>query len=111
MILVNIDLLYDEAEKKPHEVHMSKAIDIFKTSFQTVFDLADLGDTTMPLSFQVLSRDPNHPIVRTILYLYSLEPPFYRILNRACREKDYKMVDKVGPFAAVLGDIVRYQDP
>lgn len=44
------------------------------------------------------------------MYLYSLEPPFYRVLNRACREKDYKKIDKVGPFAAVLGDIVRYQD-
>lgn len=44
------------------------------------------------------------------MYLYSLEPPLYRHLNRACREKDITKIDTLGPFAAVLGEIVRNQD-
>jgi len=42
--------------------------------------------------------------------MYSLELPFYLILNRACRDKDLSRLDVVGPFAAALGEIVRRQD-
>jgi len=40
-----------------------------------------------------------------------MEPPFYKHLNRACRDKDMAKIDQVGPFAAVLGEIIRHQDP
>ena len=40
-----------------------------------------------------------------------MEPPFYKHLNRACREKDMTKIDLVGPFAACLGEIIRHQDP
>lgn len=110
MIIVNIDLLSEQAEKKPHEVHLEKAADIFSQSFKSVFDMADLGDQNKPLDRKILRSDPNHPIVRTIMYMYSLEPPFYRVLNRACREKDIEKLPLVGPFAAALGEIVRFQE-
>ena len=44
------------------------------------------------------------------MYLYSMEPPFYKHLNKACRDKDISKIDNLGPFAAALGEIVRNQD-
>lgn len=73
--------------------------------------MSELGDPDKPIDVNVLRFDPRHPIVQTVLYLYSLEPPLYKHMNRACREKDYNKIDKVGPFAATLGEIVRNQDP
>lgn len=69
--------------------------------------MAELGDQEKPIDVNVLRFDPENPIVQTILYLYSMEPPLYRHMNRACREKDFNKMDKVGPFAATLGEIVR----
>ena len=74
------------------------------------FDLPDLGDQSDPIPLDVLQTQPDHPIVQTIMYIYSLEPPFYRILNRACRDKDASRMNAVGPLAAALGEIVRRQD-
>ena len=42
--------------------------------------------------------------------MYSLEPPFYRGLNKACREKDDTKIDHLGPFATALGEIIRFQE-
>lgn len=56
-------------------------------------------------------EDPNHPIVQSLIYIYSLEPPFYGHLNWASREKIADRLDAVGPFASVLGIILRHQDP
>ena len=89
---------------------MERAAEIFKESFKSVFDMVELGNRDKPLNRDVLRNDPDNPIVRTIMYLYSLEPPFYRVLNRACREKDVSKIELVGPFAAALGEIVRFQE-
>ena len=37
-----------------------------------------------------------------ILFLYSIEPPFYAYLNRAIRSHDSKEVKNLGPFASAL---------
>lgn len=80
-------------------------------AFDKLMAMTDLGDPDKPLDVNILRFDSKHPITQTVMYLYSLEPPFYRHINRACREKDMNKIDKVGPFAAALGEIVRNQDP
>lgn len=40
-----------------------------------------------PLTAKILSN-PNHPITRHILYIYSMETFIYADLNQACRMKD-----------------------
>jgi len=89
---------------------MARLSEVFAASFSAAFDLPDLGDQSDPLPLDVLQTKPDHPIVQTIMYIYSLEPPFYRALNRACRDKDLSRLDVLGPFAAALGEIVRRQD-
>ena len=72
--------------------------------------MADLGDLNEPIPEKSLAENPNHPMVQTIIYLYSLEPPFYGHLNWASREKVVDRLDAVGPFAAALDVILRNID-
>ena len=109
LILTNLDILKEQGVNY-HNYHLEKAYQQYKQAFDKLIGMVDLGDPDKPIEVNVLRFEPNNPIVQTILYLYSLEPPFYRHLNRACREKDISKVDKVGPFAATLGEIVRNQD-
>lgn len=61
--------------------------------------------TDTPLTKEILS-DPKHVITKTVLYIYSLEPPIYRVLNRASREQDSKYISTLGPFADALRTIL-----
>ena len=106
LILTNLDILKEQGVNY-HNYHLDQAYTQYKAAFDKLLGLLDLGDCDKPLDANILRFDPKHPIVQTILYLYSMEPAFYRHMNRACREKDYNKIDKVGPFAATLGEIVR----
>jgi len=44
------------------------------------------------------------------MFIYSLEPPIYKTLNWAIRDKVGYLLDRVGPFAAALGEITSYSD-
>ena len=55
--------------------------------------------------FQIIKTgfaDPENFYVKTILWLYTIEPPIYADLNRACRERDESKIDSLGPFARAL---------
>jgi len=41
-----------------------------------------------------------------VLWLYSLEPPFYFHLNQACRSLDQTLLQFLGPFARALYDVL-----
>lgn len=41
-----------------------------------------------------------------ILWLYSIEPPLYSYLNKACRQMDVTMLSMLGPWARALYEIV-----
>lgn len=46
-----------------------------------------------------------------ILYLYSIEPPFYYWLNKAIKEQDYDdelTLEYLGPFARALHEVLFY---
>jgi len=58
-----------------------------------------------PLTKDILS-DPKHFVVKTLIYLYSLEPPIYRVLNKASRDKDKSRVGTLGPYSDCLRTIL-----
>ena len=58
-----------------------------------------------PLTAKILSN-PNHPITRHILYIYSMETFIYADLNQACRMKDQSKIQFYGAFAAALSYIL-----
>ena len=60
-----------------------------------------------PLTPKILS-DPNHKIVRHLLYLYTMESFLYPELNKTCRTKDKKKIKYYGAYAAALSYIIYY---
>lgn len=109
LILTNLDIL-KEQNVNYHNFHLDQAYCQYKAAFDKLLSLLELGDLDKPIEVNTLRFDHAHPIVQTIMYIYSLEPPFYKHLNKACREKDVSKIDKLGPFACTLGEIVRNQD-
>ena len=59
-------------------------------------------DFNKPLTKKVLS-DPDHNIVKTLIYIYSMESFIFKEMNKASREKDHSKIPFYGAFAAALG--------
>ena len=71
-----------------------------------LFKLANLeNELDKPLTTKILS-DPEHKVVKHILYIYSMESFIYEDLNRVCREKDKTKIKFYGAFAAALSFII-----
>ena len=51
-------------------------------------------------------RNPHSKAVYLLLWLYSIEPPLYFALNKACRQKDQTKLSMLGPFAAAWGEVL-----
>ena len=62
-------------------------LNAYTFNWNTLFDIANLGDLEKPLTPKILSN-PHHKITKHILYLYTMESFIYADLNKACREKD-----------------------
>ena len=61
---------------------------MYSRNWKMLFKLADLDEEMdKPLTPKVLSN-PNHKIVKHLMYIYSMESFIYADLNKACREKD-----------------------
>ena len=95
--------------KSIHWTKESTQIDLVRINYaenwQLLFELANLGDLDKPLTHKILS-DPNHNVVKHILYLYSMQSFIYEELNRASREKDETKIPLYGAFAAALSYII-----
>lgn len=50
--------------------------------------------------------EPEHPHVKTIIFVYSLESFLFSEINRSSREKDVGAVDTLGPFAVAISNII-----
>ena len=74
--------------------------------WEMLFKLADLDEhMDKQLTPKKLS-DPNHKVVKHIMYIYSMESFIYAELNRVCREKDKSKIKFYGAFAAALSFII-----
>ena len=81
---------------------VSFAADIWKMIFQLAKSKVDFKK---PLTPKTLS-DPNHPFVKTMLYIYSMESFIFSELNHASRMKDLSKIKFYGAFASALGFII-----
>ena len=62
-------------------------------------------DISKPLTPKILS-DPNHPLVKTLMYIYSMQSFIYTDMNKASRTKDISKIKYFGAFASALGFII-----
>lgn len=58
-----------------------------------------------PLTTKILSN-PDHPFVKTLLYIYSMESFVFKEINKASRDKDLYKIEFYGPFASALGYVI-----
>jgi len=105
IIDVHLLLLQEQSTNTWYDPQMERAQELFEDAFSYMFDLADLGDLDAQISVKVLREDPKHPVVQTILYLYSLDPSFYRFVNWATREQIHNYINEVGAFSYALSEI------
>ena len=73
--------------------------------WKKIFLLAKDKDMSKPLKTEVLS-DANQEIVKTLVYIYSLQSFVFKEMNKASREKDISKIEFYGPYASALGFIV-----
>lgn len=62
-------------------------------------------DISKPLTPKILS-DPNDPLVKTLMYIYSMQSFIYTDMNKASRTKDISKIKYFGAFASALGFII-----
>ena len=81
---------------------------MLKAFNKLIFSL-DMGDydIDLPITWDIY-KDPNHPVTKLILILYSMEPPFYADLNNACRSLDKAKLKTLGPFAKAIFGVLNF---
>ena len=62
-------------------------------------------DFKKPLTPDVLSN-PEHPFVKTLIYIYSMQSFIYSDMNKASRNKDISSIRFFGAYACALGFII-----
>lgn len=70
--------------------------------WHTFAHVAEIGDLNQVPKLE----DPEHPHVKAILTIYSLESFLFKKLNQSCREQDTSTVKTLGPFAVALSKVI-----
>lgn len=52
------------------------------------------------------AEDPEHPHIKTALYIYSLDSFLFRRINSGSRAKDFSVVKTLGPYAVLITRII-----
>ena len=73
--------------------------------WKKVFEIGQNIDMKKPLTPKILS-DPNHNIVKTLVYIYSMQSFVFSQMNRASRNKDVEKIKFYGPLASALSFII-----
>lgn len=105
-------------DKTANEVDKASQMEA-KAAYQRVFSkielLLNFPDMNRPFNDDKKDEydlyNPDSKCCFLVLFLYSIEPPFYFALNHACRKRESQLLPMFGPFAyalyKVLGDAER----
>jgi len=99
---IQFEKIDDSMENAPLELKMD-----VKRNYQWAFMYIILS-TEFDVNKQLTKEDFTDPlglVVSIILYIYSMEPPFYAQMNTAIRDLDLTMLEKLGPLARCLYQI------
>ena len=80
-------------------------IDVICEVWDDFVNMPNMCDPEKSIKAEYLS-DPNHPVVRLIIYIYSMKTFLNQAINKASRERNLRKSRSLGPFAAVLGQIL-----
>jgi len=85
---------------------VGKCLDDIHVAFDYFVECVGSDRVDVALTVEIL-RDPYSAEVCMLLYLYSMEPPFYSDLYQACRSVDIFKVHTLGPFARALFELLK----
>ena len=77
----------------------------YKEVFEFILYSVDHPDVDKPVKYEECCQ-PNSKVVCLILYLYSIEPPFYKHINQACKNQDRTKLRTLGPMVRILYQIL-----
>ena len=80
-------VMIDRAMKDKPELKINQAKEDAKTIFDYILKCSGIEKIKEPIQYEDL-WDPESKIVCLILYLYTIEPPFYAEINKAVRLRD-----------------------
>lgn len=66
----------------------------------------EIADPEKPIELTEL-RTADSKVVCFVLFVMSIEPPFYNDLNLACLNMDKSKLDKLGPLALVISEVLQ----
>ena len=101
-------LIMNKIETNNNVELIQKIKSCYSTVFNLIRDLIQLDDNDKPFiatddlkaaNQDYNLRNPKSKAVFLVLWLYSIEPPFYFYLNQACRRMDATLLNMLGPFA------------
>ena len=64
-------------------------------------------DLNKRLTFDIL-RNPDHLVTKTLIFIHTMETFIYNDLKKASINKDCSRVKTLGPYAFVIGKIIRW---
>ena len=78
---------------------------LIEITWHKFLEVGGISELKRPLS----TEDPEHPDVKALITMYSLETFLYRTLNFASRKKDASKIKTLGPYAVALTGAIRAQ--
>ena len=82
----------------------------YQMIFNKILEFVGIQDAKEPLQYSETEDNglynPDGRAVMLILWLYSIEPPFYSYLNKAMQTLDTTHLSMLGPFAKALHVII-----
>lgn len=98
------EMIAESLKERPAQVKQ-QAQDDAKQIFEYILECSGVEDVDRPITYEEL-WDPKSSVVCLLLYLYSIEPPFYADVNKAIRLRDKAMLRTLGPFVRCLYQIL-----
>ena len=89
-------LIIDQQQADDFQLHH---IELIWHTFLKVAKIQDLKKVSV-------TSNPNHPHVKAILFMYSMESFLYKRVNKISRDKDSSSISTLGPFAVALTRII-----
>lgn len=78
----------------------------YQTAWQLIFLVSKIKNMDMALTGDILQDKPEHPVVQTIIYIYSMETILPSSIERASRIKDENALATLGPYVLALVHIL-----
>ena len=102
MIAYLVDIYGDILNEK----ELDELLYNYQTAWQVIFMVGGIKNFDISVTADILQNRPEHPVVKTLLYIYSMETVLPESIDRASRIKDESTLPTLGPYVLALVHIL-----